>query len=55
MIINANYTWLKCRKCGHITKVLPGQKFNSAQELTDLYKCECVVEQKPKKRVSNAT
>ena len=47
MKINANYTWLKCQKCSLITKVLPGQTFNSVEDLAKLFECDCKVE-KPK-------
>ena len=60
MRVNANYTWLKCKECGLITKILPGQTFKTKEDLADLFKCNCVEEvsktqPKPKKVVKDAT
>lgn len=56
MKINANYTWIKCKGCGLITKILPGQTFESADDFAELFKCNCVIEKpKRKKAVKNET
>ena len=57
MKVNANYTWLKCKECGLITKVLPGQTFSGPEDLAKLFECNCEVEVKPKRKkvVKNAT
>lgn len=57
-MVNANYTWFKCMKCGAINKVLPGQKFETAEDFVKLLECDCkveVVKPKSKKVVKDAT
>lgn len=53
MKVNANYTWIKCKECESITKILPGQLFESPEDFIKLFKCECVEDKpKPRKKVA---
>lgn len=52
MKVNANYTWIKCKECDNIARILPGQMFESADDFAKLFECECkVVKRKPSKKV----
>jgi hypothetical protein len=53
MRVNANYTWMKCDNCSHIVKIIPGQKFESKEDLAKLFECDC--KPKPRRRTPNAT
>ena len=58
MKVNANYTWFICKECQAVPKILPGQKFETPEDFTKLFECDCIVEKpkpKRKKAVKDAT
>lgn len=45
MLVNFNYTMLKCDKCQQVYKLLPGEKYEKLE-----VECDCEKKPEPKKR-----
>lgn len=55
MKVNANYTWITCKECNNVTKILPGQTFDTKEDFLKLFECDCKEKPKRKKVVKDAT